>query len=302
MESKLTVDNMGYKQLLLVILLTLIASILPEIIFSEWVGIIPAGLRLAKLIVLFLAAMVAHYLKLDKIGKYILVLGVIISTEIVTSIIVSSSFWKGTFDVNSFIGNFGGTILLKSFGIIPVVAILIALYKSPAAVYITKGDLSVKAEEIKWLGIPKDRISWGKLSIISAGLISLGTILLTISTVTGASADLNMDNLLKYYPFVIIFAAVNSFCEGIVFRSAIVGSLRNVIPKNQLLFIAALLFGIGHYYGAPSGIVGVLMSGVLGWYMSRSMYETKGFLSSWIIHFMQDVVIFSTILLLGNYY
>jgi len=301
-ESKLTVDNTDYKQLLLVILFTLIASILPEIIFSEWVGAIPAGLRLAKLIVLFLSATVALFLKLDKIGKYILVLGVIISTEIVTSIIASSSFWKETFDVNSFIGNFGGTILLKSFGIIPVVGILIALYKSPAAVYITKGDLNIKAEEIKWLGIKKDRISWGKLSVISAGLISLGTILLTISTVTGASADLNTDNLLKYYPFVIIFAIVNSFCEGIVFRSAIVGSLRNIIPKNHLILIAAMLFGIGHYYGAPSGIVGVLMSGVLGWYMARSMYETKGFVSSWIIHFMQDVVIFSTILLLGNYY
>lgn len=301
MESKLTSDNMAYKQLILIILLTLIASILPEIIFSEWFGSVPAGLRIAKLIVLFLAATLAHYLKHDKIAKYSLVLGVIISTEILTNIIMSSSFWKETFDVNSFIGNFGGSILLKALGIIPVIGVLIALFKTPSAVYIAKGDLSVKAEEIRWLGIRQDKISWGKLSIISAGCISLGTILLTIFTVTGTSADLSMDNLLKYFPYVIIFAVVNSFCEGIIFRSAIVGSLRYVLPKNQLLLIAAMLFGIGHYYGAPSGIVGVLMSGVLGWYMSRSMYETKGFLSSWIIHFMQDVVIFSTILLLGNY-
>jgi len=68
-----------------------------------------------------------------------------------------------------------------------------------------------------------------------------------------------------------------------------------------VLFIAAMIFGIGHYYGAPSGIVGVVMSGLLGWYLSRSMYETKGFVSSWIIHFLQDVVIFATILLLGNF-
>jgi membrane protease YdiL (CAAX protease family) len=246
--------------------------------------------------------MLAYYLKHEKIAKYSLVLGVIISTEILTKIISSSSFWKETFDANSFIGSFGGSILLKFFGVLPVIGILILLFRSPAEVYITKGDLSVKAEEIKWLGIKKNWISWGKLSIISAGLISTGTILLTVLTVTGTNANFNIDNLMKYLPFVIIFAFFNSFCEGIVFRSAILGSLRDVLPKNQLIATAAILFGIAHYYGAPSGIVGVAMSGLLGWYMSRSMYETKGFVSSWIIHFMQDVVIFSTILLLGSYY
>ncbi|OJF91545.1 CPBP family intramembrane glutamic endopeptidase [Alkalibacterium sp. 20] len=87
-----------------------------------------------------------------------------------------------------------------------------------------------------------------------------------------------------------------------MFRSAILGSLKNVLPKSQAIFIAAMIFGIAHFYGAPSGIVGVVMSVLLGWYLSRSMYETKGFASSWIIHFMQDVVIFSTIFLLGNFY
>ena len=113
---------------------------------------------------------------------------------------------------------------------------------------------------------------------------------------------INTDNLIKYIPFVVIFALLNSLCEGIVYRSAILGSLKSVLPKNQLMIIAAMIFGIAHYYGAPSGIVGVIMSFLLGWYLCRSMYETKGFVSSWIIHFMQDIVIFATILLLGNYY
>jgi len=145
-------------------------------------------------------------LKYENITKYSLVLGVIISTEILTKIISSSYFWRGTFDVNSFIGNFGGSVVLKFIGIIPVIGILIVLFRSPAAVYITKGDLSIKAEEIKWLGIKKDRISWRKLSIISAGCISLGTILLTVLTDTGTSAKFNIDNLMKYFPFVILFA------------------------------------------------------------------------------------------------
>lgn len=302
MESKSIVDNSGYKQLISIVVLTLIASILPEVIFREWTGSVPSGLPIVKLVILFLAGILSQYLKYNRITKYNLVLGIIILTEILTKAISLSSFYQETFDRNSFIGNFGGSILLKILGIIPVVVILIVLFKSPAAVYITKGDLSIKAEEIKWLRIKKDVISWGKLAIISSICISSGTALLTIFTVTGASTNLNIDNLIKYFPFVVILAVLNSFCEGIVFRSAILGSLKNVLPKNQLILIAAMIFGIAHYYGAPSGIVGVVMSGVLGWYLCTSMYETKGFVSSWIIHFMQDVVIFATILLLGNFY
>lgn len=302
MESKSIVDNSGYKQLIIIIVLTLIASILPEVIFREWIGSVPVGLPIVKLILLFLAGILSQYLNRNKITKYILVLGVIILAEMLTKNIFLSAFWQKTFDTDSFIGNFGGSILLKIIGIIPVVGILIALFKSPTAVYITKGDLSVKADEIKWLSIKKDTINWRKLAIISSVLISLGTVLLTIFTVPWTTTNLNIDNLIKYFPFVVVFAILNSLSEGLLFRSAILGPLKNVLPKNQAIFIAAMIFGIAHYYGAPSGVVGVVMSGLLGWYMLRSMYETKGFASSWIIHFMQDVVIFTTILLLGNFY
>jgi hypothetical protein len=302
MKNKSLEDNSMYKHLGVVIFLSLIVSILPEIIFREWIGSVPVSLPLIKLILLFLAGILSKYLKRDKITKYVLVLGVIIISEILTRWIFSTNFWQTTFDMKSFVGSFGESILRKFIGVIPVVVILLILFKSPAAVYLTKGDLSIKAEEMKCLRIKGNTISWGKLAIISALLISLGTILLTVFTVTGSSASINMDNLIKYFPFVIVFAVFNSLCEGIVYRSAILGSLRHVLPKSQAILIAALIFGIGHYYGAPSGIVGVVMSTILGWYMCRSMYETKGFVSSWIIHFMQDVVIFSTILLLGNYY
>lgn len=299
MAHKSSGDHSVIRHFIVIIILTLIASMLPEIMFREFIGSVPDGLAYVRLILLFLAGILTHFLKREKITKYCLVLSVIVLAEILTRMIYFTSFWQEAFDLNSFVGKYGGSILLKMIGTIPVVVILIALYKSPRAVYLTKGDVSIKADEIKWLGIRKESISWGKLAIISAVLISLGTILLTILTVTGSVVSLNVDQLIKYLPFVIIFALFNSLCEGIVYRSAILGSLKNVLPKGQAIFIAALIFGIGHYYGAPSGILGVLMSGLLGWYMSRSMYETKGFATSWVIHFMQDAVIFSTILLMS---
>jgi len=301
MESKSKTNSSVYKQVIIIVILTLIASILPEIILRESTGNVPVALPFIKLAVLLLIGIIFLILSNYKIVKYILVLKVIILAEVITRYIFLSSFWQKTFDVNSFFGNIGGSILLKIIGIIPVVAILVVFFKSPKEVYMTFGDLSVKAEEIKLLAIKKDVISWGKLAIISAVLISFGTILLTVFTVKWGSVNFNVSNLIKYFPLAVLLAAFNSLCEGIIFRSAILGSLKNILPKNYAIFMSAIIFGIGHYYGAPSGIVGVIMSFILGLYMTRSMYETKGFASSWIIHFMQDVVIFSTILLLGNF-
>ncbi len=78
-----------------------------------------------------------------------------------------------------------------------------------------------------------------------------------------------------------------------MFRNGILSVLHGFLPHDSLLIATGLFFGIGHFYGAPSGIAGVFMASLLGWYMNRAMYETKGFLASWMIHALQDVVIFT---------
>ena len=57
-----------------------------------------------------------------------------------------------------------------------------------------------------------------------------------------------------------------------------------------------MLFGGGHYFGTPGGVTGVLLAGFLGWLLSKSIAETHGFGWAWLIHFVQDVVIFVAIL------
>ena len=60
---------------------------------------------------------------------------------------------------------------------------------------------------------------------------------------------------------------------------------------------AGLLLGEGHYYGVPYGVVGVLLAGFLGWFLGKSMQETGGFVWAWLIHFLQDVIIFTFLLM-----
>ncbi len=79
------------KRLALIISLTLLVSILPEIILRELGGSIPAILPYIKLTGLLFAGIIYGYRKNSRILKYIIVLAVIVLTEIMTKTIFTSS-------------------------------------------------------------------------------------------------------------------------------------------------------------------------------------------------------------------
>lgn len=60
--------------------------------------------------------------------------------------------------------------------------------------------------------------------------------------------------------------------------------------------VSALLFGIPHYLGTPGQLIGVLAAGFLGWFLAKSVLETKGLGWAWFVHFLQDVIIFVAVL------
>ncbi|HHX23791.1 MAG TPA: CPBP family intramembrane metalloprotease [Thermoanaerobacterales bacterium] len=66
-----------------------------------------------------------------------------------------------------------------------------------------------------------------------------------------------------------------------------------------ILIISAILFGLPHYFGFPNGFMGVLMSGVLGYILCKATIETKGLSIAWAIHFVQDIIIFTALLMMN---
>lgn len=56
---------------------------------------------------------------------------------------------------------------------------------------------------------------------------------------------------------------------------------------------SALIFGSVHWFGIPGGPVGAVMAGFLGWLLARSIQDTRGIGWAWIVHFCQDVLIFT---------
>jgi len=67
---------------------------------------------------------------------------------------------------------------------------------------------------------------------------------------------------------------MNAFNEEFTLKAAPLSVLEPAVGRGQALCLTTYYFGVGHYYGVPYGIVGVLLAGFLGWFLGKSMQET----------------------------
>ena len=143
----------------------------------------------------------------------------------------------------------------------------------------TPGELGVKAGE-----------KWNTLGRTFAIYLSLGTLAFLI--IAGRPPLSIVGRMLPFLPAVLFAAALNAFNEEITYKASFLAVLEDVVGKQQALWLLAAYFGIWHFYGIPYGIVGVLLAGFLGWFLGKSMLETRGMFWAWFLHFLQDVLIF----------
>lgn len=122
------------------------------------------------------------------------------------------------------------------------------------------------------------------IGIIMIAIMGIVAFLQTIAV----GFDFRLVNLLMIIPL----AASNAFTEEVIFRLSYVTMGKNEINSSLYgLIMGSFVFGIIHYWGiAPNGIFGVLISASLGYFLSRSIVETKGFYWAFMIHFLLDVV------------
>lgn len=156
------------------------------------------------------------------------------------------------------------------------------------------GSISAQAKELKLFGISNND-SWLKTGISLTIFISLSTA--TFMYFQIKQQHLNWDLLKSGLFWILIFSFTNSFSEEMIFRMGIVSPLKGLLQPNTIFIISAILFGIPHFMGMPSGLIGATMAGVLGFVLAKSLFETNGFFWAWIIHFFQDVIIIGVLFL-----
>jgi hypothetical protein len=271
-------------------IVTLFISILPEITFRELTGGVPAWLFGAKVALLALAIILSFaWQAIRPIRQYFVVLLVLNLANWTIGLIQQTPRWQTWFNGASFTSLLAETQILR-FGVaLVMIAAMWIIKRRRSAFFLVKGQLDAPAEPVRFLF--DQPMPWTRFGVILCLAISLGT--LAFLVIAGRPSLGTLLAVTPLLPFVLLFAGMNAFSEEMSYRAAPLATLHDKVGKGQALLVTAAYFGIWHYYGVPYGVIGVVMAGILGWLLGKSMLETKGFFWAWFIHFLQDVMIFS---------
>jgi membrane protease YdiL (CAAX protease family) len=294
-ENNLSEQNDEWKFKFMLItawITTLIASNLPNIILTEifggtltsWAFLIKVG----YLIIIIIRS--SYYPELHPLRSYFKILLILVIADwFFLGLNPNLLVWKNYFGGVSFLMPQLGTQLLKIGVTMTMIIALFVMKKKRQDFFLVIGDLKAPANKVG--RIIDEGTPWNKLALIISIIIASGVILfLLIFNFTPID---NFINILGLSPFIIGFAALNALNEEVSYRCSILSTSKDVMPKSHVLLLSALYFGFAHYYGVPYGIIGVLMSTLFGWFLSKSILETKGLFWAWFIHFIQDIIIFT---------
>ena len=183
-----------------------------------------------------------------------------------------------------------GVTLLIAFALL---LILWGFKREEFQTYFRKGNISAEITPEPWARIkPIPNENWFHFGRNIGIVISLVTaIVIYFQLIHGK--DISGSNILSILLFSLVFSLTNSFVEESITRLGVVVVLKGKLKERTIPLISALIFGIVHYWGNPGGIPGVIVAGFLGWFLAKSILETKGFFWAWLIHFVQDVIIFT---------
>ncbi|MBZ0281270.1 MAG: CPBP family intramembrane metalloprotease [Anaerolineae bacterium] len=280
-------------QLVFVWVATLLVSSLPQIISQEF-QILPSFPILWMRIVLLVAFIALGFVwkVAQPLRLYFLIFLALYLIDAVFNWLGTTTLWKGWFGGAAFSTDLLGSQLLRFGAALTMIVVLLLLRYRRSEFFLTKGELNATAEPVSWLGMNRPA-GWGRFGLILTLCITLGTLAFLI--IFSRSLVTSLTQFLPLIPIVLIASAMNAFSEEITYRAALLAPLHGVVGKSQALLLTAALFGLWHFYGVPYGVIGVIMAGVLGWLLGKSMLETKGLFWPWFIHFWQDVAIFAFI-------
>lgn len=231
-----------------------------------------------------------------KVKSYVS-LGIIVLLTI--SLVVISNVLNGVVLFENLSLQINKQILYQSITLLISVFLLLLLRllkKKEFLTYFKKGNISAKIYPVPIVGIkPKAHENWSHVGKNLAVVITLVTAVVIYFQIISGS-QIKVITLLKVLPFSILFAFTNSFVEEIITRFGVVVSLKNILPGKYISIISGLIFGTVHFWGNPGGIIGLLVAGFLGWFLAKSILETKGVFWAWFIHFLQDVIIITALL------
>ncbi len=267
-----------------------VASALPQIVVTELTGHAPWLLAVTQLLALLvLLALTRRLARLRVIESPLRwLVGMAAGWHLVVGGVTGSDAWARWQHSVPWVAR-GGVVQALVF--VPTL-LLMALGPGRlghAALRLRAGDGEVRAGAGLYTG--GTHPAWRRLGTFWALGITAGTATAMWFAVGAKAGDLTV--LGWSLPFVAVLAAVNTLNEEFGYRNVPLAVLPPLVGRRGALVATSLLFGLAHFYGNPPGASGVLLAAFLGALLAKSMIETGGSRWAWIIHWLQDLVIFS---------
>ena len=265
----------------------LLLSRLPQIIALEFLGI-DLGKQILWLwlgIGIILIGGSYVWSAIRPLRGFFVVMTAVYGATVLVNALVETPLWQSWFGGTEtawairFFGERLGVVLIALL----VTAVLRLRGQSRRDIFLVKGN---------WQAATGLRLAWG----VVGPLIALGLALLFGWGLVQMNPGLYLDwqQLLLLAPFVLFFALMNAFGEEMAFRAGPLSQLWLVIGEKQAVWLTAVWFGLGHYYGGiPSGAIGAVMSGLLGLLLGKVMLETKGITLPILMHLLIDAAIYA---------
>ena len=271
---------------------TLLLSRLPQILFGELGIISPSNWSLWWWIGIggALFGLTFVWSVMRPLRGYFLIMTMIYVVTILLSLLQQTSTWTSWFNPEKpwLIWSFGdrlGIVLMA----LALAGILALLGQKRGDFFFAFGNVNAAAEGM--------RLSWKVAGPLIALLL---TALFTAGILAMNSLSITIADILPILPMVFILAVMNAFGEEMAFRAAPLSQLWQVIGKRQAIWLMALWFGLGHYYGGVSfGAAGVIYLTLVAVLFGKAMVETKGLAMPVFMHLWGDVILY-IILALGS--
>ena len=270
---------------------TLLVSLLPDILFVEISGDRPEWLFWAK--VGLAGALLALSLVWKELRGLRLFFGVLLVLYLIEWGVsrmyerVAYAAWLAK--AAPFVQEVGAVQIVRSTSAVLMVLAMLVLVRRFDRFFLVKGRLDAPAKPIPVVLTRPP--TWRVLGPAISGAMCLGLVAFALAAGRPPTGQA-LRGVLPLLPFVVLFAASNAFGEEMLYRAPWLAALEGPAGPAQALLMTAAYFGLAHFYGVPYGVPGVLMAFIPGWLMGKAMLETRGFLWAWLIHFSMDLAIF----------
>lgn len=293
--TELKMDYPHRRQVVLVAWLgMLLLSRLPQVIAQEFLGIDLGRWLLWLWLAVGVVLIAATYFwqTIRPLRGYFGVLTAVYALTLILNGVVATAVWQSWFGgvETAWAIRFFGQRLVVVLLALGVVTALLLTGHSRRDLFLVKGDWQA-ATGLRLPGRTKP-VTWATLG----PTVALGLTLLVGSGAVALSspAFLDWQQLIWLFPAVVFFALMNAFGEEVAYRAAPLSQLVSVVGETQAIWLTAVWFGLGHYYGGmPSGPVGAIFLTFVALLFGRAMLATKGITMPIFIHLFGDIVVYS---------